>query len=106
MRVRLTEARFRKVAGVQFIPGLQRVDDEQWKAVKSHPIGKALIDRGVLEEVKNKGKGRPSNDDLIAEIAETYDMERLRELSGHKTKKVAEAAQAQIDAINAAGGAA
>lgn len=105
MRVRLTEARFRKVAGVQFIPGLQRVSDDEWKAVKAHPVGKALIDRGVLEEVKSKGKGRPSNDDLISEIAETYDMDRLRELAGHKTKKVAEAAQAQIDRINSAGGA-
>ena len=103
-KVRMTEARLRKVAGVVFRPGLQRVSADEWAKVKKHPIGARLIERGVLEEVKAKGPGRPSADDLVAEIKETYDMERLKELAGDKRTTVSEAAQAQIDRINAQAG--
>ena len=103
-KVRLTEARLRSVAGVHFRPGLQRVSAEEWAKVKRHPIGAKLIERGVFEEVKAKGPGRPSADDLISEIGETYDMERLKELAGDKRTTVSEAAQAQIDRINEAAG--
>ena len=103
-KVRMTEARLRKVAGVVFRPGLQRVSAEEWSKVKKHPVGAKLIERGVFEEVKAKGPGRPSADDLVAEIKETYDMERLQELVGDKRATVSEAAQAQIDRINAQAG--
>lgn len=103
VKVRMTENRLRRVAGVNFRPGLQRVTESGWADVKSHPVGKSLISRGVLEEVRSKGAGRPSADDLVAEIRETYDMETLKGHLDDKRKTVAEAAQAQIDKINAAG---
>lgn len=102
-KLRLTEPRLRKVAGVQLRPGLQAVTEEQFRAIKAHPNGAALLDKGILEEVKAK-PGRPSTDDLLAEIAETYDMDRLRDLAQDKRSAVAEAAQAQIDKINAQAG--
>ena len=100
-KVRMTEARLRKVAGVQFRPGIQRVSGDGWAAVKKHPIGAALIERGVLEEVKAKGPGRPSADDLVGEIRETYDVATLRGFVEDGRKTVSEAAQAQLDKINA-----
>ena len=100
-KVRMTEARLRKVAGVHFRPGLQRVAGESWAAVKKHPIGKKLIERGVLEEVKAKGPGRPSADDLVAEIRETYDVETLKGHLDDRRKSVSCAAQEQLDKINA-----
>jgi len=102
-KVRMTEARLRKVAGVQFRPGLQRVDGEAWAAVKKHPIGAKLIERGILEEVKAKGPGRPSADDIVADIRETYDVEALKGHLGDKRKSVSGAAQEQLDKINAQG---
>jgi hypothetical protein len=99
-KLRLTEPRFRKVAGVQLRPGLQAVTDEQFRAIKAHPNGAALLEKGILEEVKAK-PGRPSAEELIADIADVYDMARLRELTRDRRKTVAEAAQAQIDKINA-----
>lgn len=103
-KVRLNEPRLRRIAGADLRPGLQRLSGDQWAAVKKHPIGARLVERGVIEEVKAKGPGRPSADDLVAEIRETYDMERLKELAGDKRTAVSEAAQAQIDRINAQAG--
>ena len=102
-KVRMTENRLRRVAGVQFRPGLQRVAGDSWAAVKKHPIGAKLIERGVLVEVKAKGPGRPSTDDLVAEIRETYDVETLKGHLGDKRKSVSGAAQEQLDRINAQG---
>lgn len=102
-KVRMTENRLRRVAGVQFRPGLQRVAGESWAVVKKHPIGAKLIERGILEEVKGKGPGRPSADDLVAEIRETYDVETLRGYAGDSRKTVSQAAQEQLDKINAQG---
>lgn len=99
-KLRLTEPRFRKVAGVQLRPGLQAVTEDQFRAIKAHPNGAALLDKGILEEVKAK-PGRPAVDALVADIAETYDMDRLRELVQDSRKAVSQAAQAQIDKINA-----
>ena len=104
MKVRLREPRLRKIAGVQLRPGLQRVDDEAWKAIKKHPVGASLIGKGTLEEVKAKSAGRPSADDLVAEIAETYDVARLRELEKDSRKTVSEAASKQLESINATAG--
>lgn len=110
MKVKVTEPRLRRVAGVRLVPGVNRLSDADGKKVASHPIGKALIDKGILVEIDAKPaakadaapkRGRPSNDDLVAEISETYDVERLRELVGHKTKKVSEAAKAQVEKIDA-----
>ena len=103
-KVRMNEPRLRRIAGVDFRPGLQRVPGEGWVKVKKHPIGARLIERGVLEEVKTKGPGRPSADDVVAEIAETYDMEALRAHAEDSRKSVAEAAKAQIEKIEAAAG--
>lgn len=103
-KVRMTEARLRKVAGVDFRPGLQRVPAEGWAKVKKHPIGAKLIERGVLEEVKAKGRGRPSADDLVAEIKETYDVATLKGYLSDSRQSVADAAQAQLDAIDAQAG--
>lgn len=104
VKVRVNQPRFRRVSGVQLRPGLQRVTGEQWKKISSHPVGVSLIEKGVIEEVKAKSPGRPSAADLAAEVAETYDMERLRELAGDTRKTVSEAAQAQIERINATAG--
>lgn len=103
VRIRLNEARLRKVAGVQLIPGLQSVTDDQWAAISKHPTGAIWIERGVVEAVKRKGPGRPSAVDLAAEASETYDMDRLKELAADSRTTVSNAAQAQIDKINAAG---
>lgn len=100
-KVRLNEARLRSIAGVRIVPGLQSLSDDDWKRVKAHPSGKALMEKGLMEEVQGKKPGRPSADDLVAEIAEVYDMARLRELAEDNRKKVAEAAKAQIDHIEA-----
>ena len=110
MNLKLTEPRLRRVGGVRLVPGVNRLSDAEAKKVTGHPIGRALAERGVIVKMEAKPaakaedapkRGRPSNDDLVAEIAETYDVERLRELSGHKTKKVSEAAKAQIEKIDA-----
>ena len=102
-KVRMTEARLRRVAGVQFRPGLQRVPADGWAKVKKHPIGAKLIERGVLEEVKAKGRGRPSADDLAAEIRETYDVATLKGYLDDGRQAVVAAAQEQLDRINAQG---
>ena len=104
VRVRLNQPRLRKIAGVQLRPGIQRLTGEEWSAVRKHPIGAANIERGVLQEVESRGRGRPSADDLIAEIAETYDVERLHQLQQDSRKTVADAATKQLEAIESAGG--
>lgn len=101
VKVRLNEARLRSIAGVRIVPGLQSLSDDDWKRVKAHPSGKALMEKGLMEEVRGKKPGRPSADDLVDEIAEVYDMPRLRELADDSRKKVADAAKAQIKRIEA-----
>jgi hypothetical protein len=104
VKVRLNEARLRRVAGVNLRPGLQSIEDADWKKVKAHKSGEALMEKGLLEEVGKKGPGRPSADDLVAEIGETFDMERLRELADDSRKKVSSAANEQIQKIEAQAG--
>lgn len=103
-KVRMNEASLRRIAGVQFRPGLQGVDPDGWEQVKSHPIGAKLIERGILEEVKGSKSGRPSADAVVDEIKETYDVEELKRHLEDGRKKVSEAAQAQIDKINSTAG--
>ena len=103
-KVRLNEPRLRRIAGADLRPGLQRLSGDQWAAVKKHPIGARLVERGVIEEVKSAKPGRPSADDVVAEIAETYDMEALKAHAEDSRKSVAEAAKAQIEQIEATAG--
>ena len=100
-KIRMNEPTVRRIKGVQLRPGLQAVDDDKWGKIKKHPIGAKLIERGVLEEVKAKRPGRPSADDVASDMADIYDMDTLKGYLEDSRKTVSEAAQAQIDKINA-----
>jgi len=103
VKVRNNQARMQRIEGVTFAPGLNSVAEDNWKRIQKHPIGAKKIEKGLLEEVQAKGK-EPSAAELAKEIPEIYDMARLQDLAADSRKKVADAAQAQIDKINAAGG--
>lgn len=121
VKVSLMEPRLRKVAGVNLHPGLQAISENDWAAMKKHPIGAQLIERGVIvervakkkanadvepvaepQEVEQEEAAKPVKAaDLVAEIAETYDVARLRELSEDSRKTVSEAASEQLLKIEA-----
>lgn len=104
MKVRLTEPRLRRVAGVDLHPGLQEVTDKEWQKIQRHPIGASLVKRGIIAERASKAKAEPTSEpagpvkaaDLVEEIRETYDVARLRELENDSRKTVAEAATEQL----------
>lgn len=102
VKVRLTEPRLRRVAGVDLHPGLQEVTDKEWQRMSRHPIGAKLIERGILVERKPKAKASETANraaDLVEEIRETYDVHRLRELKQDSRKTVSEAATEQLAKI-------
>ena len=110
VRVRLREPRLRKVAGVQFRPGIQRISREEWVSVQTHPVGAAMVNRGVLDELKSKAEvNEPERDpgdklasELVADMPEVYDMAWLRQLAEDERVTVARAAKEQIEKIEAA----
>ncbi|TQE99493.1 MAG: hypothetical protein FKY71_08280 [Spiribacter salinus] len=111
VRVKLTEARLRKIAGVQLRPGLQSVTDDQWAAIEKHPIGQAWLETGVLVAVKSKEGGPPAPpsgeataQQLVADMPEIFDVEALREHAKDSRSTVAKAASDQLAKIEAAKG--
>jgi len=103
VKVRNNQARMQRIEGVTFAPGLNSVAEDNWKRIQKHPIGKQKIEKGLLEEVQAKGKEQSATE-LAKEIPEIYDMVRLQELAEDSRSTVAQAAQKQIDKINAASG--
>ena len=103
VRIRLTQPRLRKIAGVQLRPGLQSLSSEDWAKVKAHPIGAANLDRGVLVEVETKGQesqGNLSANDLVEQMPEVFDVEALKKYAEDKRSTVAKAANEQLQKIN------
>lgn len=111
VKVSLMEPRLRKVAGVNLHPGLQAISESDFAAITKHPIGASLVERGIIVERKPKAaKAEAPQDkpepparaaDLVAEIADTFDVARLRELSEDSRKTVSEAATEQLAKIEA-----
>jgi len=120
VKVSLMEPRLRKVAGVNLHPGLQAISESDFAAITKHPIGASLVERSIIVERKPKAaksekveapqdKPEPQDmpepparaADLVAEIADTFDVARLRELSEDSRKTVSEAATEQLAKIEA-----
>ncbi len=110
VKVSLMEPRLRKVAGVNLHPGLQAISDSDWAAINKHPIGASMVERGIIVErkpkvAKSEPKDKPETParaaDLVAEIADTFDVARLRDLSEDSRKTVSEAAVEQLAKIEA-----
>jgi len=114
VKVSLMEPRLRKVAGVNLHPGLQAISESDFAAITNHPIGASLVERGIIVERKPKAakaekveapQDKPEPPvraaDLVAEIADTFDVVRLRELSEDSRKTVSEAATEQLAKIEA-----
>lgn len=102
VKVRLTEPRLRRVAGVDLHPGLQQVSDQEWQKIQRHPIGASLVKRGIIVERKPKVQEKPQSNravDLVEEIRETFDVHRLRELAEDSRVTVSEAAKEQLAKI-------
>lgn len=109
VRVRLTQPRLRKIAGVQLRPGLQSVSDEQWAKIAQHPVGAANLEKGVLVEVGSKKeaegpRSEPTAAELAEQMADVYDVEALRKHAEDKRATVAKAAKDQLAKIEAAKG--
>lgn len=109
VKVSLMEPRLRKVAGVNLHPGLQAISESDFAAITKHPIGASLVERGIIVERKPKAEKveapqeKPEQParaaDLVAEIADTLDVTRLRELAEDSRKTVSEAATEQLAKI-------
>lgn len=70
-------------------------------------VGKDLIERGKAKHAQGRptgdgggGNKQPSANDLIAEIRETENVERLEELTEDSRKTVADAARARLDDLS------
>lgn len=84
------------VGGVTLLPGLNVLTREQYNRVSGHPMFKARSRLGVVEEVT----GRPSANLTPADVAELYDVTKLRELAQGSDKKLSNAALKQLDKID------
>ncbi|MFC3227337.1 hypothetical protein ACFOGJ_08860 [Marinibaculum pumilum] len=120
MRLRLTLPTVIHGKGLRLMPGINVVDDAAGEAFLRHPLIAARVAMGQIQVVRHlppapidetddndpgagggegAGDERPAGE-IVAEIAETYDMARLREYLSHPRKTVAAAAEKQIAKID------
>jgi hypothetical protein len=101
IKVKLNEARIRSCAGVRFLPGINYIDPAKWQQVEKNPIAISWIKKGIIEPVAQPEEAAPTARGLVADMPDLYDMARLRELAEDSRKTVADAANKQIERINA-----
>lgn len=85
------------VCGVRLLPGINVIEDEELsEAILAHPLTKKWVDRGIIEVI--------SRDTIMPkDVAEIYDVKKLKELAESSKKAVAEAARKQLEKIEKEG---
>ena len=110
VRVKHNAARVRSFGAVVLYPGTNRLNDADYEAVKGRKLWQERVKSGVIvvldsapvADVTVEQGGKPAlsaADQLIEEINDCYNVDRLNELADHKTKKVRDAAKARLEEV-------
>lgn len=116
IRVRYKSPSVYNFGQVRLLPGINRVDEKNYKSVSTHPMWQKRVASGViviLDEVespaassaaveakpKKSSSSRRSAEDIIAEISDTFDHKTLSIYAEHRNKKIAEAARQRLAVV-------
>lgn len=105
-----------RIGPVRFMPGIQKIDEDQWDKIKSHPLLQTRFDNGDLKWVpgrspndeKKKGKKQISEgladlneSEALKMAARTFDISLLKEwAASEKRAAVLSFLKAQIDKVD------
>lgn len=85
---------------VVLMPGANKVSEETAKAMKAHPVIKAMIEDGLLEfpegVSEDSGVAKLSPSDAVALVEATVDAELLKSWKSDKRKPVLAAIEKQL----------
>ncbi len=105
VRIRYNKANIFTSGEVRLMPGVNRVDDAKYAAVKDLPGFKNRAERGVIVVLAAKAEASApasDTDTLLEDIPEMSDVLALRDLAKSSDKEVAKAASIRLEEINAA----
>lgn len=85
---------------VQLLPGINEVDDAIYDKVKTHPLFKIRLDRGIVTQLNVEKNVKQSIEDMLVYIPEIYDVKLLRKIINEDGRdRVITAAKDQLDKI-------
>jgi hypothetical protein len=104
MLVKFNKATVMDAEGVKLMPGANQVDRQAWERARKHPIVKALIEDGTIEELEEIADEHPLKNlkpgAAISLVKETVDAQLLKGwLEDEERKPVRAAIEKQIEAL-------
>lgn len=98
VRLRYNAANVWRVAGIELLPGLNVVNKSDFERISAHPMYKVRSNVGLVQVVEGRSPSLTA-----ADVAEIYDVKKLRELAEGNDRRLANAAAKQLEKIDEAG---